>query len=245
MAILAPPQIGAYAYRAGVRDTGPLATAIAIAIAESGGNTRAHNATPPDDSYGLWQINMLGGLGPERRSSLGLDSNEDLFDPEVNARAMFRISNQGTNWRPWTTYNGLRYRAVWPVAWAAAQQTRLTGGAVDAIDDSAVGEAIEAAGSVPEVLGEALDYAEAIRAWLADRHNWVRIMYWGAGLTLLTVGLLMVARPAAEPAIQSAKKVSGKVADAAMFVASRGTSTLAKSGAKKTASKTATKGITP
>ncbi len=43
--------------------------AAAIALAESGGNSDAHNgnAATGDDSYGLWQINMIGAMGPARR----------------------------------------------------------------------------------------------------------------------------------------------------------------------------------
>ena len=87
-----------------------IATATAIAWAESDLNPRAHNATPPDDSYGLWQINMLGGLGPARRTKFGLQSNEELYSPAVNAKAMASISLGGTNWQPWTTYTRGTYR---------------------------------------------------------------------------------------------------------------------------------------
>src|SRR3982750_492240 len=63
----------------------------AIALAESNGNPTAHNAVPPDDSYGLWQINMRGKLGPARRQAFGIQSNTELFDPTKNARAMKKI----------------------------------------------------------------------------------------------------------------------------------------------------------
>jgi hypothetical protein len=109
MPIIRDSEIAAAAQSAGVRGDN-IAIAVAIAIAESGGNTRAHNGTPPDNSYGLWQINMLGPLGPQRRAMLGISSNDALYDPNVNARAMFKISNGGTNWRPWTTYTSGRYR---------------------------------------------------------------------------------------------------------------------------------------
>ena len=82
----------------------------AIAMAESGGNPRAHNPNPPDDSYGLWQINMLGPLGPARRSQFGLTSNDQLYDPSTNARAMVAISGGCSNWRPWSTFTNGAYR---------------------------------------------------------------------------------------------------------------------------------------
>jgi hypothetical protein len=83
-----------------------LEIAYAIAMAESSGNARAHNPNSGtgDNSYGLFQINMLGGMGPERRKKYGLSSNEELFDPYVNARIAYQMSNGGKNWAPWSTY---------------------------------------------------------------------------------------------------------------------------------------------
>src|SRR5215831_6757861 len=45
-----------------------LDTAVAVAMAESGGHPTSHNtnAGTGDNSYGLFQINMLGSLGPAR-----------------------------------------------------------------------------------------------------------------------------------------------------------------------------------
>ena len=88
-----------------------VAMAVAIAMAESGLNPQAHNPVPPDDSYGLWQINMIGGMGPDRRASLGLKSNSELFDPNTNARAMAQISGGGHNWGPWSTYGSGAYKS--------------------------------------------------------------------------------------------------------------------------------------
>lgn len=78
--------------------------AAAIAMAESSGNPGAHNPVAPDDSYGLWQINMIGRLGPERRAGFGISSNTALYDPATNARAMVAVSKGCTNFTPWTTY---------------------------------------------------------------------------------------------------------------------------------------------
>jgi cell wall-associated NlpC family hydrolase len=33
-----------------------------------------------------------------------LKSYNDLFDPRINARVAYQMSNGGTNWQPWTTY---------------------------------------------------------------------------------------------------------------------------------------------
>ncbi len=61
-----------------------------IAMAESGGN---QYAVSPTDDYGYWQINMPS-WGPELAT----------FDPIGNAKAAIQISQDGTNWSPWTTY---------------------------------------------------------------------------------------------------------------------------------------------
>lgn len=88
--------------------------AVAVALAESGGNPKAHNATPPDDSYGLWQINMLGAMGPERRKRFGITSNEQLYDPAINAKAAYSIfKSQGWD-KGWTTYSSGKYKSYLP-----------------------------------------------------------------------------------------------------------------------------------
>lgn len=81
----------------------------AIALAESGGNTQAHNPKPPDDSYGLWQINMIGKLGPERRKAFKISSNSELFDPKKNADAMIKILDQ-QGLKAWSTYTNGAYK---------------------------------------------------------------------------------------------------------------------------------------
>jgi hypothetical protein len=102
-------QIASFAKQAGVKGDN-LAIAVAVALAESNGNTEAHNPIPPDDSYGLWQINFFGGLARERKQWFGVTNLFALYDPALNAKYMYRISNGGTNWRPWSTYTSGKYR---------------------------------------------------------------------------------------------------------------------------------------
>jgi peptidoglycan DL-endopeptidase CwlO len=64
-----------------------------IAMAESGGN---QYALSPTNDYGYWQINVSNG-------SLA------TFDAYGNARAAVIISQDGTNWNPWTTYTSGAY----------------------------------------------------------------------------------------------------------------------------------------
>lgn len=80
-----------------------LRTAFAIVMRESGGNPAAHNTNTGtgDNSYGLAQINMLGGLGPSRRKQFGISSDAQLLDPATNARAMYALSKGGRDFGAW------------------------------------------------------------------------------------------------------------------------------------------------
>ena len=80
-----------------------LREAWAIAKKESTGRPLAHNgnANTGDNSYGLFQINMLGELGVDRRAKFGLDSNAELLNPVVNAQIAYHMSDGGKDWSAW------------------------------------------------------------------------------------------------------------------------------------------------
>lgn len=83
-----------------------LKMAWAIVQKESTSRPYAHNdnAATGDNSYGLFQINMRGAMGPDRREKYGLESNNDLFDPLTNAKIAFKMSSGGEAWGAWTTH---------------------------------------------------------------------------------------------------------------------------------------------
>lgn len=80
-----------------------LKEAWAIAKKESGGRPLALNQShrTGDSSYGLFQINMIGDLGPDRREKFNLDSNVELFNPVLNAQIAYYMSRGGENWISW------------------------------------------------------------------------------------------------------------------------------------------------
>jgi hypothetical protein len=88
-----------------------LKTAWAIAKRESNGRPLAYNGNRAtgDSSYGIFQINMLGNLGVDRKEKFNLKSNESLFDPTKNAEIAYYMTNGGTNWSAW---KGLTPRAM-------------------------------------------------------------------------------------------------------------------------------------
>ena len=73
-------------------------TAAEIARAESSGR---QYATDDDGNgtvdRGYWQVNSINGAG-------------STYDAAGNARAAVQISNNGTNWSPWVTYNSGAYQ---------------------------------------------------------------------------------------------------------------------------------------
>lgn len=110
MSALTEGQVAELARRAGVpEDRIPLM--VNIAKRESGLRPGAHNPNrnTGDNSYGLWQINMIDEpgykLGEERMrqfADIGVSSPEDLKDPWKNAQAMARIL-KGSGASAWTT----------------------------------------------------------------------------------------------------------------------------------------------
>jgi hypothetical protein len=76
---------------------------LAISHRESSFNSQAHNtnASTGDNSYGLFQINMIGALGPARLQQFNIASNDELLDPVTAVRCMYIHSSNGTNFSPW------------------------------------------------------------------------------------------------------------------------------------------------
>ena len=80
-----------------------LQEAWAVAKKESNGRPLAHNGNidTGDNSWGMFQINMLGELGQSRRDKFGLKSNAELLNPVVNATIAYYMSDGGKNWNAW------------------------------------------------------------------------------------------------------------------------------------------------
>jgi hypothetical protein len=80
-----------------------LKEAWAIAKKESNGRPLAFNGNKltGDNSYGIFQINMINTLGEDRREKFDLDHNADLFNPVTNVEIAFHMSNGGENWSSW------------------------------------------------------------------------------------------------------------------------------------------------
>lgn len=105
--VLTAQEIYQYALNAGF-DVETAKSMTAIALRESAGNTDAYNGKGLDDSFGLWQINMKGNLGPARLNQFGISDKTSLYDPQTNANAAYEIWKQsgGNLDTAWYTEHG-------------------------------------------------------------------------------------------------------------------------------------------
>jgi hypothetical protein len=80
-----------------------LKEAWAISKKESNGRPLAFNGNTltGDNSYGIFQINMINTLGEDRRTKFNLEHNADLFNPVKNAQIAMHMSNGGSDWTSW------------------------------------------------------------------------------------------------------------------------------------------------
>lgn len=84
-----------------------LRTAWAVAMKESNGRPVAHNNTVStgDNSYGIFQVNMIGSLGKDRlakfNEKFGMLKPTELFDPVTNVQVVHYMTQGGTDWSSW------------------------------------------------------------------------------------------------------------------------------------------------
>lgn len=75
----------------------------ALVMRESTARPKAHNGNSGtgDNSHGLFQINMIGSLGADRRDKFDLASNDELFNPLRNAEIAYHMSGRGSDFGAW------------------------------------------------------------------------------------------------------------------------------------------------
>lgn len=197
---------------------GELVIMVAVALAESRGDTHAFNDKGRDLSYGLWQVNMLGDLGPYRRQKYGLSTNDQLFSPATNARVAYGIySTEGSL--------GVKHWSVWNSKAYAFYLTRARKAVREAGEDVPEGdpgwEDIPGGESVEDGINSITDAVKGIAnffTWISDGKNWVRVGLFLGGGTLLLGGLIFAFGKEADisqaakllPAGRAIKKAAGK-----------------------------------
>jgi murein DD-endopeptidase MepM/ murein hydrolase activator NlpD len=164
------------AYGAGFRGEN-LIKMTAVAMAESSGDATETNMKGQDNSYGLWQINMKGAMGPEHRRSLGISSNEELLDPALNARAAKMLFDE-RGFQPWrNSYGNANYNRWIGQARAVAPSVMGGGGAAAGVSgmvtstanqEQALKQGLEGLNQQETRLAKAL---EDLLAWLGKLGN--------------------------------------------------------------------------
>lgn len=181
-----------------------LAIAVAIAMAESGGNETKVSPINSDGSYdvGLWQINSI------HRRDHPTWTTEWLKNPENNAAAMATISSNGLNWRPWTVYKTGRYKDYLAQA-RKAVASRPTGAGI--VEDSpsileqipGISSATSTFEALKDIATATLSVSQAVGKagiWIASPNNWIRIIQVVGGIALGLVAVSIVTKPVVENA---------------------------------------------
>jgi hypothetical protein len=170
-----------------------------------------------------------------------------LTNPSYNAAAMRAIWAERGSWSPWSTYPAFSTlylptaRAAVAGAPAAAASTgSAAGGAqvvpVGFLDDAAgaagaaaktvvlplnifdsVGDTVGAAKAGLGLLATLVEFIAKAARWMADPHNWMRVVKVWAGSWLVILGALMFGWPTLRPAVEKAANFipAGKAAKAA------------------------------
>jgi hypothetical protein len=180
-------------------------------MAESGGDERQITTDEDDYSYGLWQINMKGSMGPTRRALYGLSSNDELLDPATNARVMSDISKQGANFNAWGAFTNGSYRKFLVNTVAVVDVPHIPLPGVSGLIANGLGFLAGTAPSVNtslDVISTLSTIGNGVRktgAWVSNPRNWVRVAYVGGGIILIYASIQSFVIP-------MVAKTAGKVA---------------------------------
>lgn len=163
-------QIAVYVAKAGFRGSDSI-TAIAVALAESGGD--------PTRAGGLWGLQGAPA------------------DPAGQAAGAY-ARHKSSGWRSFGAFASNRYLLYIPTATVAAASADAQ--AVIHDPGKAVGSVVgELPGAgVIDSTKEALKLGEKAGAWIADSHNWVRVAQVIIGGAMVVGAFVIIARPAVD-----------------------------------------------
>ena len=189
---LTAPELAQWAIQGGFKGD-DVATAVAVALAESSGKTQAKHAVG-DGSYDLgpWQINS--------HWHADLLAKYPAWWSVDNAVMAFTVKTQSARgWGDWTTYRTGAYLLYLPQAKAAAanpsQSNVVTPGPGDLIQQNPL------TGPITEVANAIKGASQAVfkaGSWLSNRENIIRVAQVGFGGALLVGALVIVGRSTIE-----------------------------------------------
>lgn len=183
-----------------------LEIAVAIALAESAGNTNAenHNTNGTVDR-GLWQVNSVHGF------------TGNLFDPAYNVLAACSVyKSQG--WGAWSTYKSGAYKQYLPQAKKGVAEYLKTGATenVEGLLEPFGGPHSEGAleGAAKAALSWTTDLGK-ILGFLLTSSGWLRIGKVLVGTILLLIALDQLSKLAGGPSVPQAGELVPSPAKAA------------------------------
>lgn len=160
----------------GRKSAAPMAAAISTAENVSGDPNATHRNDDGTIDTGLWQINSVHGIA-------------NLKDPDTNAKAAIRISNNGRNWRPWTTFK------------SGAYKKELKGGSFNAIDPNApiIGPVVKAAADAEDKIADKTGLPQVAHFLgkmdvVFDGTFWLRVGQVALGIIALALGVTLIGK---------------------------------------------------
>lgn len=178
MPTLSAVQIAQYAYNAGARNSAAgqdLTLAVAIALAESGGQTNVTHKNSDSrrtTDYGVWQINGYWHAD--------LIARGNWSDPAYNAQMMWIIKTKRGGWSQWSTFKSGSFFKHMPTAIRAAEAVQKSGGTAQVPSGNAVDPAAN------------MDSDSTGLATITDPHTWLRLAMISAGGVMIIAALLML-----------------------------------------------------
>lgn len=174
--------------------------AAAIAMAESGGCVDAtHVNSNGSTDAGLWQVNSINAPPAQ------------MVDPVANVQEAIKLSNNGTRWTPWSTFNSGAYQKYLTGGTPSSSfPAGLTPGATltgfnigsllgplgDGLPNisapSSFGDIAKSLTGLLAAIMKPIEYANAASLWLSQPKNWLRIVEVVAGVVVLAEGLHML-----------------------------------------------------
>lgn len=202
MTVLTDQQIAAYAYRAGFRNNiehQDLTLSVAVALAESDGNTAATHRNSDSrgtTDLGVWQINNYW-----HRDLL---AKYAWSDPYANAQMAFIIKTQRGGWQQWSTFNHGTFFKYMPRAIKAAEAVQSGSTTPLAEQPTATSDSSGLSASV---------------ATITSGHTWLRLAMIVTGGILVLVALAMLGWEGTPEPVRSTAKAAAKTAAKVAVVA--------------------------
>lgn len=201
MTKLSDVQIAQYAFKAGFRNSPVhqnLTMAVAIALAESGGDTAVTHKNSDSrgtTDLGVWQINNYW-----HRDLL---TKYSWSDPLQNAQMAFIIVGQSNGtWTQWSTFNSGSFFKYMARAIKAA--TAVQSGTATTLPQDVNTPAGD--------MGAGSSASDGATASITNPHTWLRVAMVGTGMVLVLVSLAMLGWEGAPPEAKSLAKSTAKTA---------------------------------